>query len=68
MSAPWSPARHRRLEPAQLLLGRDEVAGAFEDVLAQRQPALERRALVVQRDPRSLLERELAAVQTRLAA
>ena len=55
-------AGHRLLEPRQLLLGRDHVAGAREGVLAQRQPELERRPLVVQRDARALLERELAAV------
>ena len=58
---------HRLLEPAQLLLERDEVARAREHVLAQRQAALERRPLVVQRDARALLERELAAVQPGLA-
>ena len=31
------PVAHRLLEPAQLLLGRDQVAGAREDVLAERQ-------------------------------
>jgi hypothetical protein len=55
--------RHRGLESSQVLLGRDEVLGAVEDVFPQGQRALERRALVVQRDPRSLLEGELAAVQ-----
>ncbi len=60
-------ARHRLLEPLQLLLERDEVARAGEDVLAQRQVAVERRPLVVQRDPRSLLEGELAAVLLGLA-
>ena len=54
---------HRGFEPRELLLGRDQVSRAGERVLAQRQPALERRALVVQRDPRPLLEGELAAVQ-----
>src|SRR5262249_50607570 len=54
--------RHGLLEPSQLLLDGDEVGGAGEDVLAQRDAALERRPLVVQRDPRALRERELAAV------
>ena len=56
-------AAHRLLQLAQLALGRDEVAGAREDVLAQGQPLIERRPLVVQGDPRALLEGELAAVQ-----
>ena len=43
--------RHRLLELPQLLLDRDQVGGAGERVLAQRQPALARRPLVVQRDP-----------------
>ena len=60
-------AGHRLLEPRELLLGRDQVAGAGERVLAQRQSPLERRPLVVQRDARPLLERELAAVQLGLA-
>ena len=60
-------ARHRLLEPRELLLRRDEVASAGEDVLAQRNRLLERRPLVVQRDARPLLERELAAVLLRLA-
>ncbi len=60
-------AGHRLLEPRELLLGRDEVARAGEDVLAQRHRLLERRPLVVQRDARPFLERELAAVLLRLA-
>ena len=59
--------RHRPLEPAQLLLERDEVGGAREDVLAQRQLAVERRPLVVERDPRALLQHDLAALQRGLA-
>ena len=59
--------RHRLLEPPQLLLDRDEVGRAREHVLAQRQPPLARRALVVERDPRALRERELAALERRLA-
>ena len=60
-------AGHRGLEASELLLRRDQVSRAGERVLAQRQPALERRALVVQRDPRAFLEGELAAVQVCLA-
>src|SRR5205807_6434637 len=58
---------HRRLEPAQLLLRRDEVGRAREDVLTQRELALERRALVVESDAGPLLERELAALELGLA-
>jgi hypothetical protein len=56
-------ARHRIFEAPQLLLHRDEVGGPAEDVLAQRQLALERRALVVERHAGSLAEGELAAVE-----
>ena len=59
--------RHRLLELPQLLLDRDEIGGAGEDVVAQRQPALQRGALVVERDARALRERELAAVHLALA-
>ena len=59
--------RHRLLQPPQLLLDRDEVGGAGEDVLAQRHAPLQRRALVVERDARALRERELAAVDLGLA-
>src|SRR5205085_284972 len=58
---------HRRLEPAELLLDPDEVGGAREDVLPERELAFERRPLVVERDARPLLERELAALELRLA-
>src|SRR5207244_11413387 len=61
------PARHRAPEPPQLRLQRDEVPRAGEHVLAQRQLLLERRPLVVERDARSLRERELAAVLLGLA-
>ena len=60
-------ARHRLLEPAELLLERDEIAGAGEHVVAQRQGAPPRRTLVVEGDARALLEHELAAVQLGLA-
>jgi len=46
---------------------RDEVGRAAEHVVAQRQAELERRPLVVERDPRPLGERELAAVHVGLA-
>ena len=58
---------HRLLEAAQLLLGGDEVRGARERVLAQRLPVQPRRPLVVERDPRALLPRELAALELGLA-
>ena len=58
---------HRLLEPPQLLLRRDQVARTREDVLAERERAVERRPLVVQRDARPLLERELAAVELGLS-
>jgi hypothetical protein len=48
-------------------LGLDQVARAGERVLAQRQPAVERRPLVVEGNPRALGERELAAVDLALA-
>ena len=48
--------RHLALEPAQVLLERDEVAAARQDVVAQGEIALAGRALVVQRHPRALLE------------
>src|SRR5581483_8223178 len=56
-------ARQRRLERAQVGLGRGEVGGTREDVLAERRPAERGRTLVVQGDPRALLEGELAALQ-----
>src|SRR5262249_45589246 len=58
---------HRRLQPAPLLLERDGAGGAAEDVLAQRELPLERRPLVGQRDARTLLPGELAALQLGLA-
>ncbi len=60
-------ARHRLLEPAELLLGADEVGGAGEGVLAQGVTAEPRRPLVVERDARALLPGELAALQLDLA-
>ena len=58
---------HRLLEPAQLFLDLEQVTSARERVLAQADVELERRSLVVERDSRSLLERELAALDRRLA-
>src|SRR6266516_7861461 len=60
-------AGHRLLERAELLLGLDQVARSAERVLAQRQPVLQRRPLVVQCDARTLREDELAAVDLGLA-
>ena len=64
---PVFAAGHGLLEAAQLLLECDQVRGAREHVLAQRQPLLERRPLVVERDARPLLEREIATLEARLA-
>ena len=57
-----SACGHRLLELLKLALERHEVSRSREDVLAQRQVLFERWALVVQRDPRALFERELTAV------
>ena len=59
--------RHGLLQAPQLLLERDQIGGAGEDVLAQRQPSVERRALIVQRDPSSLGEHQLATLDGQLA-
>ena len=61
------PRAHRGLELGQRLLERHEVAAAGEDVVAQREAPLARRALVVQGQPSALLEHELAAIHGRLA-
>src|SRR5690606_24156511 len=53
---------HLRLEAGELLLERDEVLAAAEDVVAEGDVALTRRALVVEADARALLEHQLAAV------
>ena len=58
--------RHRLFEPPELVLEREQVGCAGEDVLAQAQPALERRPLVVQCDAGAFLERKVAALQARL--
>ncbi len=59
--------RHPELEPAQLLLERNQIGGAGERVLPQTEAELERRALVVEGDPRALGQCELASVQLGLA-
>ena len=61
------PARHRLLELAELLLDPDESRGSGDRVLAQRQPAVAGWTLVVQRDARALLQRDLATLNRRLA-
>ena len=58
---------HRLREARQVLLDGDEVRAAAEDVVAQREVAVARRALVVQGDLAALLEDEVAAVDRRLA-
>ena len=58
---------HRGLEAAELLLELERLAAAGEDVVAQRDVALARRALVVQGDAHALGQHELAAVDRRLA-
>jgi hypothetical protein len=55
--------RHLLLEAPQLLLERQQVLGAREDVLAQREAQIARWSLVVERDARSLRERELPALE-----
>jgi hypothetical protein len=59
--------RHRLLQLAQLLLDRDEIGGSGEDVVAERQPPLEGRPLVVESDARALRKSELAAMHLALA-
>ena len=58
------PSRRRRPSACassdEVLLERDELRRAGEDVVAQGQVALARRALIVQRDAAALLEGELA--------
>ena len=61
------PLGHLELDAAEVLLERDQVAAAGEDVVAQAEISLARRALVVQRGARALLEGELAAVDAGLA-
>ena len=57
---------HRRLQPLQLLFERHQLRATAQYVVPQRQLALPRRTLVVQRDPRPFLEHQLAAVDRRL--
>ena len=59
--------RHRGLEPAQVVLDLEQVPGARECVVAERDVELERWALVVERDAGSLGEGELPALDRRLA-
>src|SRR5207245_386534 len=59
--------RHRLLESLQLRLDRDEVGRPGEHVLAQRQAALQRWALVMERDARPLLKSQFAALDAGLA-
>ena len=58
---------HRALQAGELLLERHQVAAAAEHVVAQGEIAFAGRALVVERDAGALLERQLAAVDPRLA-
>ena len=58
---------HLLREARQALLDRDELRTPAEDVVAQRQIAVARGALVVQRDLDALLKAQLAAVDRRLA-
>ena len=51
---------HRRLECTELVLQRHQVGCARQRVLAQRQPLLQRRTLVVQRDASPFREGDLA--------
>src|SRR5947209_287515 len=59
--------RHRLLESLQLRLDRDEVGRPGEHALAQRQAALQRWALVMERDARPLLKSQFAALDAGLA-
>ncbi len=61
------PALHRLLESTELRFDPEEVLGPRERVLPERQAELARRPLVVERDPRSLREGELTALERRLA-
>ena len=60
-------ACHRLLELPELLLDPDQIGGARERVFAQRQAAVARGPLIVQCDPGALLQRDLAALDRRLA-
>ena len=63
----WRPQSAPLLEPAELLLDRDQVGRPGERVLPQAQPLVSRRALVVEGDARPLCEGELTTLQRRLA-
>ena len=60
-------AGHRGLERPQIVFERDQVRSAGQRVLTQRQPLLQRRALVVERDARALREGDLSGGHARLA-
>src|SRR4051794_40222535 len=59
--------RHALLEGAQLGLDGREVGGAGEHVVTERAARLIGRALVMQRDARAFLPRQLAALERDLA-
>ena len=61
------PCRHRLFQLAKLLLDPGEGRRSGDRVLAQRQPAITRWPLVVQRDPRALLQGDLSTLNRRLA-
>jgi hypothetical protein len=58
---------HLLLQIAQLPLGRHQIGRAREHVFAQRQPLVERRPLIMERNPRPLGEDQLAALVVGLA-
>ena len=58
---------HRILEAPKVCLHGERLVRASDDVRLERQVAVERRSLIVEGHPRSLRERELAAVHGDLA-
>jgi len=62
-----SAAGHGLLQSGQLLLDRHQLSRPGQHVLAQREPEVARRALVVQRDLHVLGEHQLPGVDRRLA-
>ncbi len=58
---------HRPFQARELLLGRDQVGRAREHVVAEGQPPVEGRTLIVEGHACSLLEGQLAAFDRRLA-
>jgi hypothetical protein len=60
------PRRHLLLEPSEPFLELDQVGAPGQHVVAKAQVLLPRWALVVQRHPGSLLERQLACIDGRL--